>query len=444
MSTNSNLALIIGEVAATAGRAKTPAKGSPKLVRFIQTQVINNRRDMASLRPFQPCEFGQDASSASPAHVAAANQLIAKLRGNLLRLGATVNHEAERSAQAPTSQNVQALLMSKQRAHDKLKSIEKIWNFYLELFGQRQSRFGPMLLGADRIALDCYQALYTGLGEARSIPSPAPFSYMETGFTPATYRRGIRLSRLGRNINPFPIVSLPYHRLVNPWTLGAVHHEVAHNLQSDLGLWQIMPKAIVACLRQAGAPESVAQVWGRWHKETWADLCAVLLGGPGVVTSLLDVLARSPRSTTHFNPTGVHPTPYLRALINAELLRCMGFDNEAAQVEQLWKQLYGPRDARSIPAAMRETFPEAGRLVVETICYQPYKQLGNKSLSQIFSFGQNHDEMTNEAARRMAQGIDPGIIPARFLVGAARHALEQKWAEPGQVARHFYQALLRR
>ncbi len=34
---------------------------------------------------------------------------------------------------------------------------------------------------------------------------------MATGFTPATYRRGVPLTRLGRRANPFPIVQLPYH-----------------------------------------------------------------------------------------------------------------------------------------------------------------------------------------------------------------------------------------
>ena len=91
------------------------------------------------------------------------------------------------------------------------------------------------LLSCDRIALDCYQAYWNGLGKARPIPAPPPFCYMRTGFAPATFRRGIPLRRLGRQLNPFPIVQLPYHRLINPWTLGAMLHETSHNLQSELG-----------------------------------------------------------------------------------------------------------------------------------------------------------------------------------------------------------------
>ena len=399
---------------------------------------------VASLRPFRVGEFGDHPAAPSPAHVQAANQLILQLRQRLVREAGDVNGEAERSRQAPTPHNLQLLLTRKQSALNRIKGIERIWDYYLELFGQRQSRFADALLGMDRMANDCYQAIYTGLGTGRSIPSPAPFTYMETGFTPATYRRGIRLSRLGRNANPFPIVKLPYHRLVNPWTLGAVHHEVSHNLQSDLGLWQEAPRRIVAQLTSSGIPPQVAQVWGRWHKETWADLCGILLGGPGIVASLLDVLARSTRSTQAFNPTGVHPTPYLRALIGTELLRRMGFEREAADFTRLWMHAY-PKPAQDrIPRALSATFPDAHRQVVEIICYQPYRQLGDKSLAEVFSFDRSHERMTREAAQRMARGVDPGIIPSRFLVGAARHALDHRMAPPEQIARNFYQALRQR
>ena len=56
------------------------------------------------------------------------------------------------------------------------------------------------------------------------MPAPGPYSFLATGFAPATFRRGVPLRRIGRLPNPFPLVQLPYHRLVNPWTLGAVLH----------------------------------------------------------------------------------------------------------------------------------------------------------------------------------------------------------------------------
>jgi hypothetical protein len=408
----------------------------------VRAQIVNARRDALALRPFRRGDFGTHPAAPTPAHLEAANRLIARLRQPLMLLVRDLGEE--RAPQATGPQDLSAVLLTRHAANSRAKLVERIWNYYLELFGQRQSRFAPHLLGLDRIALDCYQAIYAGLGAPRPVPTPPPLTYMETGFTPATFRRGIPLSKLGRNANPFPIVKLPYHRLVNPWTLGAVHHEVAHNIQSDLDLWNEAPRRILARLRAGGIPEAVAQTWGRWHKEMWADLCALLLGGPEIVTSLMDVLARPRAPTLAFNAGGVHPTPYLRTLINTELLRRMGFAGAAGETERLWRRLYPSPERSAIPAAVLESFPAACRLVVDTLCYQPYAQLGDKSLSGVFSFNRVHEQMTLEAAQRLARGVDPGIIPARFLVAAARHALDKRLASPERIARNFYEALEQR
>jgi hypothetical protein len=52
--------------------------------------------------------------------------------------------------------------------------------------------------------------------------------------------------------------------------------------------------------------------------------------------------------------------------------------------------------------------------------------------------------MTEEAAERMSRGIDPGIVPARFLVGATRSAIDRRLAPPELIARNFYLELTRR
>ena len=145
-----------------------------------------------------------------------------------------VGEPGRRSSRTPLTSSSPQLLQLKSRAHDWVRATERVWDFYFELFGQRQSAFGEWLFACDRIALDCYQHVFMHLGNARSIPAPPPFSYMRTGFSPATFRRGIPLRRLGRQLNPFPLVQLPYHRLVNPWTMGAMLHEVSHNLQNEL------------------------------------------------------------------------------------------------------------------------------------------------------------------------------------------------------------------
>ena len=46
--------------------------------------------------------------------------------------------------------------------------------------------------------------------------------------------------------------------------------------------------------------------------------------------------------------------------------------------------------------------------------------------------------MMEESAKRMAAGVDPGIIPERFLIGAARVALNKRMARPGVITKNFY------
>jgi hypothetical protein len=91
-----------------------------------------------------------------------------------------------------------------------------------------------------------------------------------------------------------------------------------------------------------------------------------------------------------------------------------------------------------------DSFAEANKIVVDTICFQPYAELGNKSLAEVIKFGPNQQHMVEEAARRLAAGTDPGIIPERFLIGAARVALDNRLARPGIIAENFYKELARR
>jgi hypothetical protein len=244
-------------------------------------------------------------------------------------------------------------------------------------------------------------------------------------------------------MNPFPLVQLPYHRMVNPWTLGAVMHEVSHNLQSDLGLNKDVPRQVGLQLLEADMGKFVASVWVRWNREMFADMSALLLGGPEVVGSLMDVIGREPAIVFRFT-RGPHPTPYLRLLISAELLRRMGFEKEAEQYARAWKRIYPNPRAGTIPHKVLATFPQACKVAVNAMCYRPYPSLGKKSLSQVIRFEKKDQAMIEESAKRIAAGVDPGIIPERFLIGAARIALNRRLARPGVITENFYKELVRR
>ncbi len=424
---------------------ETPAAPArPVLPAWLEMQTVNATRHAAALRPFRKGEFGTDAAAPSDGHLEMVNRLIVRLRDGLLRQSSLLRQATLPAIEAPMADNLHRALFLKERAHQRVRSIEKIWDFYFELFGQRQSPYGFWLLGCDRIGLDCYQEVYLNLGIAKSVPAPGPFAYMRTGFSPATFRRGIPLTALGKQINPFPLVQLPYHRLVNPWTLGAMLHEVSHNLQNELGLHKVIPRNIASQLLRAGMPRAVARVWAQWNRETYADLSGLLLGGPAFVSSLMDVVGRSPETVVTFNPGGPHPTPYIRMFLNIELLRRMGFEDESRQFERAWTRMYPHPRIGTIPPVVLKTFRDAVPVVVNTVCYTKYDALGGKALAEVLRFAQKEQRMVEEAAARMARGTDPGIAPARFMIGATRVAMERKLARPGVIAANFYKELGRR
>ena len=426
-------------------RRSLGAKRTPKVLKpWLIGQAINVRRHAQALRPFQRKEFGEDAAAPSEAHIQAVNELVGRLGAELLTRTERVAGATKAALRGPTTVNLQRVLRHKERAHNWVQAIERIWDFYFELFGQRQSRFGSWLLSCDRIALDCYQEAYMGLAVARPVPAPPPFSYMRTGFSPATFRRGIPLRRLGQQINPFPLIQLPYHRLVNPWTLGAVLHEVSHNLQNDLSLERAVPRGIARRLLQAGFGRQIAAIWTRWNRELFADVSGLLLGGPAVVGSLMDVIGRGPIMVMGYRAGAPHPTPYLRALISTELLRRMGFPDEARQYQEMWLRLYPDPRIGTIPPALLRTWREVIPLVVDTVCFQPFPSLGNRALAEVLRFAPKEQQMIEEAARRLATGTDPGVVPARFLIGAARFAFEQRLARPEAITENFYRELSRR
>ncbi|RJQ76030.1 hypothetical protein D5S17_19320 [Pseudonocardiaceae bacterium YIM PH 21723] len=429
-------------LASQAPRSSPEIGGAPDHLRtWMLSQAQNVARHRTGLRPFRVDEFGDPATGPSRGHVEAVNALLGTLRRPLGTIIRRMQVSARAAVREPSRENVTSMLKLKSRSHDWVRATEQVWDFYFELFGQRQSAFAPWLVACDRIALDCYQYAYLGVGAARSVPAPAPFSYLRTGFSPATFRRGIRFSRIGRQLNPFPLIQLPYHRLLNPWTLGAILHEVSHNLQNDLGLQRAVPTRIARRLLEAGLPRSVAAVWTRWNREIFADLSGLLLGGPETVGSLFDVVGRSRAQSLSYSPGGVHPTPYLRAFLSIELLRRMGFPEQAESYLRTWKALYPDTRGSDIPPDLLATARKAVPLVVDAVCHTRFPSLGDRALATVLRFEPKEQTMIEEAAGRLARGIDPGVVPERFLIGAVRCAVERELASPEQLMRNFFAEL---
>ena len=200
-------------------------------------------RHAAALRPFKRAEFGPSPAAPTEGHIQAVNTLMKSLRTGLIDLTGRVTTAAREASAEPSSATaVRSDGAQGPRAQLGAGHREDLG---LLLRAVRPAAIALMATGCSAATASRWTATRSPISAwaPRSpIPAPPPFCYMRTGFSPATFRRGIPLTRLGRQLNPFPLVQLPYHRLVNPWTLGAMLHEVSHNLQSDLGLSRDIPQ----------------------------------------------------------------------------------------------------------------------------------------------------------------------------------------------------------
>ena len=431
-----------------AGRAPRRRASVPSerelLNRWLHVQRVNLARHAESLRPFDGDEFGTSPAAPSPAHIQAVNTFIAGFRSRLQEGARWVDAAAMAATKEPLPAKVRLVLDRKQRHGNQVLFVEGIWDFYFDLFVQRLSRFGERLRAVDRIAANCYEDLYLGLGTAQPPPRLLPFSYAASGFSPLTYRRGVPMRRLRHHPNLFPLIMLPQHRLSNVWALSSVLHEVSHNLQADVKLWNVMPGLLFTRLTAEGIPEAVAITWARWHKEVTADMYALVMGGPPAVESLMDVVGRSAPATLAFNAAGVHPTGYLRVPISLVLLRRLGFPRRADNLGRVWRRLYPEGGRPTIPEIVLRTFDRSAESVVDTIVFKSHPQLGGKSLAQAVPFGPDQMAILETAGRRLAAGQDPGTIPVRFMIGAARHAIDHRLASPQTITDNFYRILGRR
>ena len=126
-------------------------------------------------------------------HIQAVNALIESLRRELLdRAPARSAPRRPRRAREPTATRACSGCWSrKERAHDWVRAIERIWDFYFELFGQRQSRFGDWLLALRPDRSRLLPGRVHGARRRAVDPGPPPvLATCAPGFSPATFRRG--------------------------------------------------------------------------------------------------------------------------------------------------------------------------------------------------------------------------------------------------------------
>jgi hypothetical protein len=350
---------------------------------FLATKVTALVARSARLNELTPSRVGlrpQDAPySPTGAHFRAANRRLQKIRTAIERRRTLL----QRNWRNATPQHALVHMAMLEREVDRAR---RTFGLFFEIFCQRGSDFAPALAAHDVIAADCYTAIREADPFVLDRPLLKPVCYMEHGASPSTNRRGVQLNRLLGESNPFPVIRIPWDR-DNPWQ-AVFLHEVAHNLQADLGIWNENRDAVAR--RLAGLRNPLATtVYRRWHKEIFADLAALLLGGTAAAWGMLEFLAHPGGRALTYRPGGAHP------------------------------HLLGSTGA-VIPA------------VVDEIAFQPRRNLGQRALADILPFTREQEAAIRRGGMLLARGRVPPLAP-RHLVSASRFAL-QMGGDPQRVS----------
>ena len=405
---------------------------------FLQAKVTGLSARLSRLARIDNAFVGlraQDMPYAPSArHFEAANARLGQVEARIRQRFAQLS-KARQQTRAP-----QRLLVHMALVERELDRARRLFGMFYEVFSQRGTSYGPALAAHDAIAEDCYQAVRQAAPGAFDSPLLKPVCYMEHGYSPATMRRGVQLSRLLGEPNPFPLIRIPWDR-DQPWQ-SVFLHEVAHNLHADLGVWQENRQAVLRRVMGSARDPFLATVYGRWHKEIFADLAAILLGGPAAAWGMADFLAHPQPRTMTYRPGGAHPTAYLRVFMLAEMMRRLGFARDGTRLLRVWQALYRPRTGHRIPAPLMQSAPRLIPMVVDEIAFQTRRNLAQRALADVIPFRREDEAAIHEGARRLEQQRDTGL-PPRHLVSAAHYALVGGRIAPQRLAQCVIEQLNR-
>lgn len=322
----------------------------------------------------------------------------------------------------------------------RLDKTYELWGIYRAWFTQRfVDRFRPYLHATDAIAYDCYRAVEDQLKslsidctriDLRSYPITA-FDGQHNG--PYTIQRGKRFCPTQSKTLPVPMIAVHWNTQTMVWNCLAIHHEVGHDLDKDLG----EPSGEIAEhlrkeLQVRRRVQIRAEAWPRWSREIVADYFGVMLGGPAYLGFMATYLARHPCGVLALGNQDVHPVPYLRIPLIAKFVESVWDGNSTDVMDYTqgivasWQTLY--------PNATQPLldFQQDFDLVVHTLKTLPLncltdKQSNRHSLAKLCPSPTDLFPRQLEAARVLLgdQSSDIELKSPRLIPGAAQLAFEQ-------------------
>lgn len=315
---------------------------------------------------------------------------------------------------------------------------QRVWDFYRDKLALRFTRYKESMWTADTIAWDCYTRALQEVAQKIDISGlrEPPLTYLTAEFSPATWVRGSRPNdgrdySLGTAVLPIPVINLPWDHIENIWELLSLLHEVGHDLEADLKLRKPLLTSLRDALAQAGAPDERILRWLKWEAETFADLCALQLGGPAFGDALMNLLLLPPAIVTTLDPDDPHPNHYVRILMNAAYVKTLANDPaiaaDAGRLQDDWIAIYGNAVDAELKACI-DDFPAVFEALMDT----PFAELNGNSVRSLIPYSAAADGRIRVAAQYLMTGQNkPQSVRPRHWVSAARIAVRDADQQSG-------------
>jgi len=354
------------------------------------------------------------------------NQLQTRLKTDVERL--------ESIAEKPSA-DLSRVLQQVEWVDSHIAKTHNVWGFFRNKLEQRfVPHFARSLLAMDLTAYECYRTVMDqaeSLGIEHSLLlRDYPLTFFQEEYpSPLTCPRNSMLSRLDYRPLPVPIVGIPWDYQRSTWEFLSLHHEVAHDIDTDLGdLSSQIAELVARELEASNAPNDRIEVWRKWMPEIFADFLGILLGGPAFVGFLSNFLAFPVNYVCGFNPDDEHPTPFLRTLLNVAFVKRLDCGVKASQyVDELsaqWTSIYDQ------PVKDVLCFCDDFNHVIRNFMDSPLDSLGDEngtrhSISNLITFAEDAFLHQLQVARVFEDGGTVSTtLPLRHIAGAAYTAVQ--------------------
>lgn len=249
--------------------------------------------------------------------------------------------------------------------------LEMVVDFFTDaMLTRADPTQGEILRGLDRVAHECASRSLGPLGHT----VPPTITYLDKGLGASVLKANLRLWDR-KSYSPAAVVKVTRHNLLRPLS---VIHEVGHSVAHITGWNPAVRRRLAAGLPPGG------KLWSSWSSEVTADAYAVVLGGYAAVSALRNVVENSAASVFHFIPGDPHPIPVLRTLLGYAIVeRFYGTEGPWKAARRNWEARY---PIASIDGEFGEMLEGARRSVdqvVDEVLFQPYAELGSRSLVDI-------------------------------------------------------------